>query len=150
MAPRCAMTPEDTIILCCKWAPPVLQVPTQRIILSFQTLSFLGLASSPGILDSPQSLSKDVRYSPLNLLSLCFISIPTIQAPVRLVNRLLPHVPASNLFSSNTLHANHPKTQVSLCHFHTLKAFLSHLQLGIMAFHVLGPVVFSAFLHLLY
>ena len=49
---------------------------------SSSTVSKLPSApGSPGILDSSQSLSREVNYSPLNLLSLCFTSVPTIHFP---------------------------------------------------------------------
>ena len=40
---------------------------------------------------------------------------------------------------------SHFKTQILLCHFHTHSALLSHLQLGITAFPVRGPVFFHSF-----
>lgn len=49
---------------------------------SSSTVSKLPSApGSPGILDSSQSLSREVNYSPLTLLSLCLISVPTIHFP---------------------------------------------------------------------
>lgn len=51
------------------------------------------VAGSPGVLASSLSLEKHVSYSSLHLLSLCIISVPTIQAPFPVVTQPPPWCP---------------------------------------------------------